>query len=167
MDLSRLRTGEKIAGAAGIALILIMFIFDWYGLKGASDLGGENAWEAYSFIDIILFLAALSGIALAFVSGSQTRVNMPVALSALTAGLGILGTILVLFRIIDTPSFDFLGHSIDTSVKVGVFLGLISVAGVAYGGWRAMQEEGTTFSGERDRVRHTRASGGPPPPPSA
>src|SRR4051812_16052570 len=101
MDVTKLSQGEKIAGASAIALILIMFIFDWFGLKGApSSLAGLNAWDAFSFIDIILFIAALCGLALAFTKASATQVSLPIALSALTAGLGILATVLVLFRII-------------------------------------------------------------------
>ena len=49
MDFSVLNRGEKIAGVAGILLILIMFIFDWFGLKfaasgafGISAEGGRN-----------------------------------------------------------------------------------------------------------------------------
>ena len=38
MDLTRLTQGEKIAGVSGIALILIMFIFKWFGLK--AGVGG-------------------------------------------------------------------------------------------------------------------------------
>jgi hypothetical protein len=171
MDVSKLRQGEKIAGIAGIALIIIMFAFDWYGLKGApGGFGGLNAWDAYGFIDIILFIAAVSGIAMAAVSASGTQVSLPVALSSITAGLGILGTVLVLFRIISTPSFDFLGGSVDTTRKFGVFLGLIAVAGVAYGGYSAMQEEGTSFGSQADRLRDSGGGGGgggTPPPPSS
>ena len=34
----------------------------------------------------------------------------------------------------------------------GIFLGLIAAAGVAYGGYRAMQEEGASFSDTADRL---------------
>ena len=39
MDFSVLNRGEKIAGVAGILLILIMFIFDWFGLKVTASGG--------------------------------------------------------------------------------------------------------------------------------
>ncbi len=34
-----------------------------------------------------------------------------------------------------------------------MFLGLIASAGIAYGGWRAMEEEGTSFGDQADRLQ--------------
>src|SRR5918992_1184947 len=101
MDVSRLRTGERLAGVAGIALLLIMFIFDWYGAKGVS--GGADAWESYSLVDITLFLTALAAIGLAVLQGTQRQLDLPVAASVIVTILGVLSVILVLWRIIDTP----------------------------------------------------------------
>jgi len=52
------------------------------------------------------------------------------------------------------------------SRSIGVFLGLIAAAGITYGGWMAMQEEGASFSGEADRVGGTGDDAPPPPPPA-
>ena len=165
--MENLRTGERIAGAAGLALLLIMIIFDWFDVEGAEDLGGLNAFESFSFIDILVLLAALAGMALVVVSLTQSQVNMPVALSAITTGLGGLATLLILFRIIVTPDIEVLGFGdVETNVAFGAFLGLIAAAGVAYGGWVAMQEEGTSFSVQADRLSD-RDDAPPPPPPSA
>jgi hypothetical protein len=169
--MENLRTGEKIAGAAGIALLLIMFIFDWFNVSadagGFEVSAGGNAWEVFSFIDIVLFVAALAAIGLVLMSATQSQANMPVAMSALVAGLGILATVLVLYRIIDPPGLDNAeDFGVDIGRSIGVWLGLIASAGIAYGGWQAMQEEGTSFSAQRDNV----GGGGNPPssaPPSA
>ena len=175
MDFTRLTQGEKIAGASGIALILIMFIFNWYGI----DVGGEsvpdsgaNAWEVFSFIDIVLFVTVAAAIGLALISASQTQVGLPVAASAVVAGLGILSVVLVLYRIIDTPGdLGAAGAFLDVDVtrEIGVWLGLLAAIGVAYGGWRAMQEEGTSFSEQADRFSAPDEGPGvtPPPPPSS
>ena len=95
MDFSVLNRGEKIAGVAGILLILIMFIFDWFGLKftaggafGISAEGGRNAWGSYGITDIILFITALAAIALAVTAASDSEVGLPVAMSAIVAALG-------------------------------------------------------------------------------
>ncbi|MDQ3758396.1 MAG: hypothetical protein M3331_00410, partial [Actinomycetota bacterium] len=164
MDVNRLSLGEKIAGAAGLALIVIMFL-GWWGapdeVAGAAELAGidtesASAWQAHDFMDIIWFLTGAAGIALAVLALSQNSVNLPVAMSAIVAGLGILSLLLVIYRLIDPP--------FDASREIGVFLGLIAIAAVAYGGWRAMQEEGTSFQGEADRVQSDRgaAPGAPP-----
>jgi multidrug transporter EmrE-like cation transporter len=131
----------------------------------AASPRGRVAWESFDFIDIVLLLAVIAGIGLAVLAAAQSSVQLPVAASAITAGLGILGTLLVLYRVIEPPS--------EASRKVGLFLGLIAVAGIALGGWLAMQEEGTTFGGEADRLGGGGAAPGagppappPPPPPS-
>jgi hypothetical protein len=167
--MDNLRTGEKIAGASGVALILIMFIFDWF----TADVGfgvevGGNAWDTMEVIRFFILLAALAGIALAIISATQSQVDMPIATSALAAGLGGLAVLLILYRLIDPPDGGA-GDLVDIGRGIGVFLGLIAAAGVTYGGWLAMQEEGTSFSGQADRL----GGGGdvppppPPPPPSS
>lgn len=169
-----------IAGVSALALFLIMLIFKWFG----NDFGGANAWESFSFIDIILFITILVAVGVAVMSMNAQSVNLPVAGSALVAGLGILSILLILFRIIDPPDFgteaaidqaEALG--VDTAGaeigrKIGVFLGFIAAVGIAYGGYRGMQEEGTSFGAQADRLQNrdaggtgSRTGGTPPPPP--
>jgi hypothetical protein len=165
MDVSRLNTGEKLAGAAGIALLLIMFIFDWFTVDvggGFADISvGGNAWETMELIRFVILLAAISGIALAVVAANNSKVDLPVALSAITAGLGILAVVLIAFRIISPPDGGAGDFGVDIGRGIGVFLGLIAAGGVAAGGWLAMQEEGSSFD------RTTSGGAAPPPPPPA
>ena len=181
MDFTVLIRGEKIAGLAGILLILIMFIFDWFGLGSSGTVQGfsfgeatSNAWGSYGFTDIVLFVTALAAIALAFTAASDAEVGLPVALSAIVTALGVLSLILVVISIISPPDFGAPDVSgLDHSRKIGVWLGLIAVAAVTIGGFLAMQEEGTSFAGEADRFRGTGTGGpgagppAPPPPPSS
>jgi hypothetical protein len=165
--MENLRTGERIAGIAGLALLIIMFL-NWWGapeieIEGLGTVGGEgsaNAWEAADVLDLLWALAAIAGIALALMAATATQANMPVAMSAITAGLGGLATLTILYRLIDPP--------FDADREFGVFLGLIAAAALTYGGWTAMQEEGTSFSAQADRLSdRDDAPPPPPPPPSA
>lgn len=167
MDTSRLRTGELIAGVAGAALIIIMFL-NWWGAPeitvetplGEVTSGGgasANAWEAADFMDIIWFLTGAVAVALAVSAAMARTVSLPVAASAITAGLGILSTVLIIYRLIDPP--------FDADREYGAFLGLIAAAAIAYGGWRSMQEEGTTFGAQADRLQDRVGGDRPPPPP--
>lgn len=189
MDFTRLTQGEKIAGLSGIALLLVMFIFKWFGIESSGiavpDFGvvvGEtevtrNAWGSYGFFDIVLFITVVAAVGLVFISASESDVGLPVAASAVVAGLGILSVVLILISIISPPNFADvdLPEGIDQTRKLGVWLGLLAAIGIAYGGWRAMQEEGTSFGGETDRFRaepegpgagpEPPASSAPPPPP--
>lgn len=167
MDVGQVPRGALIAGIAGVALFIIMF-FSWFGAPSAEivtpaggieiDFGevpgadtSFNAWQSFDFIDIVLLITVVVAVGLAVMSAMGSSVNLPVAASALTAGLGILATLLVLYRIIDPP--------FDADREIGVFLGLLATAGIAVGGWLSMQEEGTTFATAVD------SGGGPPPPP--
>ena len=168
MDTSRLGRGETIAAASAVALFLIMFIFDWFGIDASagafSASAGANAFESFGFIDLILMVTVIVAIVGAAMTANAASVNTPVAISAITAGLGILSVLLILFRIISPPDFgvgdfgDIAG--VEVGRKIGVFLGLIAAGGIAFGGWTAMQEEGTSF-GDAGR------DAGAPPPPAA
>jgi hypothetical protein len=183
MDFTRLTQGEKVAGLSGVALLLIMFIFKWFGIESSGiavpDFGvvvGEsevtrNAWGSYGFFDIVLFIAAVAAVGLVLISASEGEVGLPVAASAVVAGLGILSVVLIVISIISPPNFADvdLPEGIDQTRKLGVWLGLLAAIGVAYGGWSAMQEEGTSFGDEADRFRAEPEAPGPGPesPPSS
>jgi hypothetical protein len=167
MDVNRLSTGEKLAGGSGIALILIMFIFDWFsvsisGSAGGFSFGGSaggNAWEAYGFTDLILFVTAVAAITLAVTAANSMELNLPVAMSAITAGLGALSILLVLISILSPPDFgapDAADDFIDVGRSIGVWLGLLATIGITAGAWMAMQDEG----------RGATAAPPPPPPPA-
>jgi hypothetical protein len=138
-DPGRISPGETIAGGAGIALFLFLFL-DWFG--------SLSAWKIFDVVDIILALLAILAIAIA---GSRAMGNdllgrnsgVALALS------GVIATTIVL-------SFIFEGDE----RKVGVFLALLAAVALLYGGWRAMTDAPGTpgpLAG---------AAGAPTPPPA-
>jgi hypothetical protein len=169
MDADRLGRGEQIAGICAAVLFIVMF-FNWFSLPGgdqAEAVGididtGLNAWQSYDFTDLILLVTIVVAVGGAIATMMARDVALPVAASAITAGLGILSFVFVAFSILNTPSFGALGVDVDTDRSWGVFVGLLLTAGIAYGGWMSMQEEGTTFG---DQVDRTSGGGGAPPPP--
>jgi hypothetical protein len=150
LDTSKLSTGDLIAGTSGVALLVFMFL-PWYGVDvnvaGVGSASGDaNAWQALSFIDILLFLVALAAIAYAVTRATGSLPpDMPAAMAV--AGAGGLAVLLILFRIIDLPTPDLpdiLDDSVDFGRKIGIFLALIAAAGIAYGGWRSAGEAPAT-----------------------
>lgn len=141
MDVGRLTQGQKIAGAAGLLLLISLWL-GWYGVDlgpaaaavGVSIDVTANAWEAFGMIDLLLFLTALAAIALAVLTATGRTADLPVNPAQVAAGLGALSTLLVLYRIINPPGEGGIG------VEFGAFIGLLAAAGVAFGAWRAMQE---------------------------
>jgi hypothetical protein len=151
-DRNRIGQGELIAGISGLVLLIDLW-FDWYGVKfsgaggvlqGVNIGASGNAWEIFSLIDIILFLVSLLAIGLAVLRGMNRVPDTPWPTGTIVAGAGGLAVLLILFRLIDSPIDTHGVPNIDVSRKFGIFLGLIAAAGVAYGGWRAMQESGAT-----------------------
>ncbi|MFN2612357.1 MAG: hypothetical protein ABR536_03180 [Solirubrobacterales bacterium] len=167
MDFNRLNTGEKIAGIAGVILLISMWLFSWFEITGVNGVdvpsgvgdAAANAWESFSLIDIIIFLTAVAAIGAALLAASEGDAGLPVAMSAVVTALGALTVLLILFRLIDPPNLEVngvgapSGVDVDIGRKIGVFIGLLSAAAVTYGGYMGMQEEGTSFQGERDRLR--------------
>jgi hypothetical protein len=174
MDLSKLRRGELIAGVGGIVLLLALFIFDWYGVDvnittPFGDIGGGadfGAWDGQGFTgtiaNLVILAAAVAAVGLAVLTATARTVTLPVAASALTAGLGIAAVVMVLMRMVFQP-----GQDEFIELRFGIWLALISSAVIAYGGWEAMREEGTSFEEARDQLRGRERSGEPPGAPEA
>jgi hypothetical protein len=175
MDIDKLNTGEKIAGVSAVLLFIFMF-FDWFGVEisGSAGFGGTvpgaggSAWDALDFIPIVLVVTIVVALINVFLRLSDSDYEPPVSMNVAVAVLGGLSTLLVLFRIIDPPGFgSFGGVSVDATLDFGIFLGLIAAAGIAFGGYKAMEEEGSSFSGAADKLSGGGPGAGSPPPPSA
>jgi Mn2+/Fe2+ NRAMP family transporter len=161
MDFGKLRTGELIAGIAGVALLIVMF-FSWYGAANADALSAAgfdtsaNAWEIFSWVDLLLALAALVAIGAALLAASGRSVALPVAASVIITIMGVAVALLVLYRIVNQP-----GDNDLIEVKFGAYLGFLICLGVAAGGFLAMADEGTSGG---DAAGRTQAGGAPAPP---
>ena len=153
-----------IAGISGVLLFIFMF-FGWYGAPDFVDEAVEqqlgqigidtgtaeadtsyNAWESFDFTDLILLLAAVVSVGLAAMTLAGASASLPVAGSALTCGVGALAFLFVLYRTLDPPADE-------AEREIGLYLGLLATAGIAVGGYLGMQEEGTSFSEQGDRLR--------------
>ena len=184
--------GPLIAGISAVLLLIFMF-FSWYGLDSVSSsgfgfeqeitgdqldqfagLGGEsldtsaNAWQAFSLIDLILFVCIVGIIAMVIAGLAGAAVNMPVSPGTIIAGLGGIAFLLILFRLIFTPDgggdvSDFapagVEVDVDVSRKIGLFLGFLASIGMAIGGW-------LTHAGGGRLDSATSAAPPPPPPPA-
>ena len=167
--MDNLRTGEKIAGASGVALLLIMFIFDWFTVaddrvrrRGRRRTPGTRIGGSTRFI-------LLPGGARGHRAGGDGAHAVP-GRPAGRDERDHRGP----WRPRDAPDHlpdhqparsAALGDLVDVGRSIGVFLGLIAAAGVAYGGWTAMQEEGTSFADQADRLGGGGDDAPPPPPP--
>jgi hypothetical protein len=163
VELSRLRKGELIAGAGGVVLLVVMFL-PWYSDAGPNPID-VTAWEALSITDLILALTAVAAIGLAVLTAARRSPALPVAASVITTTLGALATLLVLYRILNQPGPNELAE-----VKLGAFLGFLSVLAITGGGFRSMRDEEGEGAPMPTDMRPTPAPegpGDPAPPPEA
>ncbi len=156
--------GERVAGASGLALLIVMFL-PWYGppaaVAGIGDVTDRSAWQAFSVIDVLLLVVSVTAVGVAFARASGAMRASPGML--LTAGGG-LAIALICFRLVSPPDPAGVGDTLDFSRKVGIFLGLIAAVGVTYGGYRATKERPTEEPPRRHPPRRAPPGRMQPPP---
>ena len=156
---------DLLAGIAGLVLLISMFM-PWFGASTATEeaireadeltreAGGEpldepdvteNAWQAFTFVDWILLIAALGGIRAGVAAVARQGGRSPVGATAITAGLGAVAVLLVLYRVINPIG--------EAGRELGIFIGLIAAIGIAAGGWLTLEQGGNAGPGRGGRQR--------------
>ena len=130
--MGRLRAGEWIAGAGGVALLAAMFLH-WYRAAGVVEV---TAWEAFGVLDVVLALLALAPLGLVLTQATRRSPSVPVAFSVLAALAGALAALLILYRIVNQP-----GPNDIVDVQLGAWLALLAALVIAGGGWRSARVE--------------------------
>jgi hypothetical protein len=150
--LGRLRTGEAIYLVAAILLFVLMF-FTWYGVTTAGEsevltllVHGGNAWQTLEVLPLLTMLTIVVavGAALLRLTGSDWKPTIPPGVAVCV--LGILAGLGILWRMISPPDLGGEGIGYSVNLELGIFLALAAALGIAYGGWRAMADEGTSFA---------------------
>jgi hypothetical protein len=147
MHLSRLRIGELVAAAAGLLLIVSLFL-PWYEAGQAS----HSAWETFAVIDAFLDAVGVSAVVLLILTALHRVDAVPMAAAALLAVAALVAVVLVAVRLLVLPELPGPG---DTSLEIGSFLGLLGALGVFAGAWLSMRD---------DRPRRVAPGYADPPP---
>lgn len=137
MDYSRLSRSEYVGIAAGLILVLALFL-PWYSLGAGPDVArgddpaawacgiGENscsAFETFPVLRWLLLVAALSPVVLALVVLADWETSWP--RGELTAIIGMIAFVLIFFNgLIDRPS----ERDIQVHLDWGYFIALLSAA---------------------------------------
>jgi hypothetical protein len=145
VDTSRTRAADVLAGASGLVLFIVMFL-PWFGLDEAVDLPGAsgtitaegrglNAWEAFRYVDVILFLTAMAAIALLVARAAHAMPRWRVPLPLIVTALGALAALLIVYRLIDPPSIQapLSGGDAEVGRRLGIYFGLLAAAGITFG----------------------------------
>jgi hypothetical protein len=144
-ELSRLRSGEWIAGVAALALLLVFFFVPWYELTGfakrAAQLVGQsttiNGYNEYTHLRWLILATIASAFALVILQATRPAPALPVTFSVFVTVLGGLTSLWLIYRVlINVPSGEG-----ELDQTVGAYLGLASTLILTYGGFRSMREE--------------------------
>lgn len=162
MDVRRLRVGEWAVGAAGLVLLVALFL-PWYrGEEGTPPPAGWSAyapledgartltgWQALGALDVVLALLALAAVAVPVVTAAYRVPAVPLAHQTLVALAAPLVTLAVLVRVLNLPDWA-------TGREIGLWTGLVATLGVTAGALIAMRDERRSPAG-----RHTDLTGVP------
>jgi drug/metabolite transporter (DMT)-like permease len=165
---TRLRSGETLAALAAIALALLLAL-DWFYLStpdarvGAHESGIRSlGW----FAEVLLVLAILSALALAFFTVANRSPGLPVMFAVLTTFLGAFATIAILVRLLAQPGLGVEAGNADVEIELPAYLGVLAALGITAGGWRTMADERTHTKESLEQTDDVlRVRGGPLPPP--
>lgn len=118
-DPGRISPGETIAGGAGVALFVFLFLH-WFE--------GTSAWAAFDVVDFLLAAIALLAVA---VAGARAMGNdvFGERSAAVLAVSGIVATSIILTFILE-----------GDGRKIGLWLAFLAALALVYGGWQAMNE---------------------------
>lgn len=163
---TRLRRGEAIAAGSAVALFVLMFV-TWYGSEVSGQVGeievegagsGGSAWQTLEGVSLVLMLTIAVAVGAAVLRFSGSAWKPAIVPGAAVAVLGGLSTLLIVLRILFPPDLGELGGiEVEATLSLGVFLALAAAFGIAYGGYRAMREEGSSFAAVADSLQPRRA----------
>ena len=155
-QLSRLRSGEVLAGVAAVVLLVCLFALPWYGLNSsvasiAQRLGvstSHTGWESLTTLRWLILITSLSALALVYLQGTRRAPAMPAAFSLIVTVLGAVMALALIYRVlINVP-----GSNDVVDRQAGGFIGLAAGLAVAYGGYRSLRQEGVAPQDERTKI---------------
>jgi hypothetical protein len=137
LDASRISFGERIAAASGAALFVLLFV---------SWIDGENAWELFSIVHVLLALLALTAVALPLAKAVGAEPPLRPSNRTILTRVGVVALVLILAYFLEAFS----------SAQVGLWLALLAAVALLYGA--ATMPDDETSSRRRDRTRRPRAA---------
>src|SRR5438067_7331872 len=105
-DSRRLRRGEWLVEAGGLALLASMVLLPWYGLTRASGGTGPayfvsysvDGWNGLTHGHWLMLLTIIVAFALVFFQGTRQGPAVPVTLSLFVTILGVLTALWLIYR---------------------------------------------------------------------
>lgn len=137
MDLSKLSMGDKIILGAGALLVLDLLFFPWHSIDvlfvKVTRTGVESPNGFWGVLALLVAVAMVAAVAVTRLTSAKLP-DLPVPLSQAVFIAGVVvAALLVLKLLLETSNLGF-----------GAWLGVLLGGAVAYGGFVARKEAGTT-----------------------
>ncbi|HYZ80219.1 MAG TPA: hypothetical protein VE571_03065 [Solirubrobacteraceae bacterium] len=154
----RIRVGALVSAVSALALLVILFAMEWYGVAGVPDPSAvrpavstaENGWHGLTVTRWVLVATIVAAIGAVVLHASQREHGTKTDTSRIVAALGAISSVLLIYRVlIVLPAGT---RVVDQ--KLGAFLGLMCALGIAWGGYESIREQ-------RARVRAAGATAEP------
>ncbi len=129
MSLRRLRSGELLALAGAICVIVSLFE-PWY----ENSLGKLSAWDTFGPALVLLIAAAAAALGLVISTITERSTALPVAAAVWSTLLAFIAVIAAIVRLIERPE-----HA--TSLCAGAWLALAGAILMLLGSWQSMRDE--------------------------
>lgn len=144
MDLSKLSLGDKVIAVSGILLLIFSF-FPWLGFSFGSVSESRSAWTF-----TLCWLAVVLGVlCVVYVVLKMRGVTLPdlgsVTWGQVILGIAVVAFLFILIKVIVGPSTNgvsLAGTGVSKERKIGIFLGLLSSAGIVVGAYLNLKELG-------------------------
>jgi hypothetical protein len=142
MDFRRVRAADWLAALVGAVLLVDLFL-PWYGAAGLT----VDAWEAFSYVDLLIALACLAAIALPIVTAASPAAAGQRLMASFVFWVALAAAIFAVIRLINVPGVDTIiaGGGADITRKAGAFIGVVAALGLLFFAWRAKRDP--TFAG--------------------
>lgn len=132
MKLSRIRTGELLA-LAGAIVVVVALTRPWY----ETPSGNLSAWATFGPAVVLLMLSAFVALVLVLATVFERSTALPVAAQVWSVFFSILGVIATLVRVLERPDS---AHALCA----GAWLGFAGALLIAVGSWQSMRDERTS-----------------------
>jgi hypothetical protein len=146
MRIGRLRTGELVALAGAVGLLVTLF-FDWFGVDlpaGRHVLGSvhQSGWAGLGwFLDILLCIQIFGGLAITYMTLKRSTPAWPVGAAVLSVSAGGLIFLILLVRVLTQPGLGADLPNALVSVELPAYLGLLFSALIPAGAWIVLRDE--------------------------
>ncbi len=163
----RIYRGELTSALSALALLVLMFAAQWYGVAGVPDPSAarpavstaENAFDGLTIVRWVMLATIVAALGSVILHASQRSHGTRTDTSLVVATLGSLTSLLLLFRVlIVLPQGD---RVIDQ--KLGAILGLLCAFGIALGGFESIREQRTLAKAVLLRPRRRQRLDSAPP----